>query len=336
MKRRTFISGVGAAATSAALFGCSYISGIGKYRAKMPKGEIPRIAFGKTGIKVSRLGFGSHLNKELIAKPEYRDEMIKLGFEGGINIFDVYDHSGYKQFEPMGKSLRDFRKETVVSLCVVKKDEEVQAEIDDALNKFLTDYIDLYRLYDVNDNRVAILEKNRKAGKIRAIGVVSHDVATMMKYVDTYGSTIDFVMIVYNFHHNNGSYIIKGYPDNDYSALIPQCERMNLGILGIKPMGSDHMIELAMKKGFFKNKQVNPARAMLHHVFKSSEIDCTMTAMNSMGELYGNLNAAYNMNLSSQEEQLLKKLSDTAAATKSAYLPDHYKWLENWASNRMV
>jgi len=107
-----------------------------------------------------------------------------------------------------------------------------------------------------------------------------------------------------------------------------------LGILGIKPMGSDHMIELAMKKGFFKDKQVNPARAMLRYVFKSPEIDCTMPAMNSMDELYNNLNAAYFMNLSSQEEQLLKKLSDTAAATKSAYLSDHYKWLENWASNR--
>ena len=143
MKRRTFISGAGAAATSAMLFGCSSISGIGKSRAKMPQGEIPRIAFGKTGIKVSRFGFGSHLKKELIADPEYRDKMIKRGFEGGINIFDVYDHSGYKQFEPMGKSLRDFRKEAVVSLCIVKNENEMQAEIDDALNKFFTDYIDL-------------------------------------------------------------------------------------------------------------------------------------------------------------------------------------------------
>jgi hypothetical protein len=61
-----------------------------------------------------------------------------------------------------------------------------------------------------------------------------------------------------------------------------------------------------------------------------------MPAMNSMDELFGDLNAAYDMKISSREEQLLKKLSDTAAATKSAYLPDHYKWLENWASNRLV
>lgn len=302
----------------------------------MPEGENPLVTLGKTGIKVSRLGFGSHLRKELIAKPKYRDMMIKLGFEGGINIFDVYDHGGYNQFAPMGKSLRDFRKEAVISLCAVKKTEELQAEIEDALNKFFTDYIDLYRLYAVDDDRMAIMEKNRKAGKIRAVGVVSHDVDTMTKYIDDYGNALDFVMIVYNFHHNNGSYVNDNYPDNNYSALIPRCERLGLGIIGIKSMGSDHMIELARKKEFFEDKKANPAQAMLRHVFKKPEIDCTMPAMNSMDELFNNLKASYDMTLSPYEEELLKRLSDTAAATRSAYLPDHYKWLENWARNCMA
>ena len=60
-----------------------------------------------------------------------------------------YDHGGYSQFKPMGESLRPFRKEALVSLCVVKKTEEVQTEIDGALDSFHTDYIDLYRLYTV-------------------------------------------------------------------------------------------------------------------------------------------------------------------------------------------
>jgi aryl-alcohol dehydrogenase-like predicted oxidoreductase len=302
----------------------------------MPKGEIASTTLGKTGIKVSRFGFGSHLKQELIARPKYRDQMIKLGFEGGINLFDVYDHSNYKQFIPMGQSLKGFRKEAIVSLCVVKPTPEVQDEIDGALQSFLTDYIDLYRLYTVDDDRMAILEKNRQAGKIRAIGVVSHDVNVMMKYLDDYGNTFDFIMIVYNFHHNNGFFSDKGYPDNDYSALIPRCERMGLGILGIKPMGSDHMVELAMKDGYYSDAKANPSQAMLRYVFQNPAIDCTMTAMNSMDELFENLKAAYNPKLSSYEETMLKKISDAAAATKGAYLPPHYRWLENWASNRMV
>ena len=95
-------------------------------------------------------------------------------------------------------------------------------------------------------------------------------------------------------------------------------------------MGSDYMIALAKEKGFFKNNDADPAQAMLRHVYEKNEIDCTMPAMNGMDELYRNLESAYNIQLSSNERQILKKLSDTASATKSAYLPHHYKWLENW------
>ena len=37
------------------------------------------------------LGFGSHLIDRLIAKPKLRDRMIKLGYEAGINTFDMSD-----------------------------------------------------------------------------------------------------------------------------------------------------------------------------------------------------------------------------------------------------
>jgi predicted aldo/keto reductase-like oxidoreductase len=207
----------------------------------------------------------------------------------------------------------------------------MQGELDFALKSFETDYIDLYRLYTVDDDRFAIVEKNKQAGKIRAIGVVTHDVPTMVKHIDRYGDRIDFVMIIYNFHHNCG-FSSKNYPPNDYSALIPRCEKMNLGILGIKPMGSDAMVALAKKELFFKDRKANVAQAMLRHVFNAKEIDCTMPSMNSMDEVMADLESAYHPALSDYEAGLLNKLSVLAASTRSAYLPNHYKWLENWAT----
>ncbi|MCE5252050.1 aldo/keto reductase [bacterium] len=330
MKRRSFLKGISAASTTLSFTGCSIIPGRKSKKFKL-KGEVPKRTLGKTGIEVSVLGFGSHLKKELIANPEYRDRMIKLGFEGGINIFDVYEDGGFKQFKPMGKSLRGVRKDAVVSLCIERATDKMQDEIDGALTDFITDYIDLYRLYAVDDERYTILEKNKKAGKIRAIGVVAHDEPTMMKYIDRYGDTLDYVMIIYNFHHNSG-FSSKNYPDNDYSSLIPRCESLNLGILGIKPMGSDAMIELASKKGFFKDKKAHIAQAMLRHVYNTKEIDATMPAMNTIEEVITNLESAYNPALSQYEISLLNKLSAAAASTRGAYLPDNYKWLENWAT----
>jgi len=329
MKRRSFLKGIGSASATLPFAGCSVIPSR-KHKKYEPKGEIPRRTFGKTGIQVSMLGFGSHLKKELIAQPELRDRIIKLGIEGGINIFDVYEE-GFHQFQPMGKSLKGVRKNAIVSLCFELSTDKMQGELDFALKSFDTDYIDLYRLYSVDDDRFAILEKNKKAGKIRAIGVVAHDEPTMMKHIDRYGDTLDFVMIIYNFHHNSG-FSSKNYPSNDYSALIPRCESLNLGILGIKPMGSDAMIELAAKKRFFKDKKANIAQAMLRHVYNAKEIDSSMPAMNSMEEVITNLESAYNPILSQYEKSILKKLSTVAASTKSAYLPNHYKWLESWAT----
>jgi predicted aldo/keto reductase-like oxidoreductase len=332
MKRRMFLQGVSAAA-AVPIAGCSVMSG----KNEGGEGKIPLRPLGKTGIMVSMLGFGSHLKEPLIKNPKLRDRMIKTGYEGGINIFDVYDHSGYKQFEPMGKSLEGFRKNVVVSLCFVQPDEKLDAELTDALTKFKTDYIDCYRQYSVNDTRIKFAEDARKAGKIRAIGVVTHDTATMMQALDKYGEVLDYVMIPFNFHHNNGYFMDpKNYSENDYSALIPRCEKMGLGIMGIKPMGSDHMIELAIKEKMLDRNGLNIAQAMLRYVFQFSEVDVTFPSMNSMGEVKTDLNASYKPSLSPAEKELLVEMSAKAAATKRAYLPAHYKWLEDWSSGRVV
>jgi aryl-alcohol dehydrogenase-like predicted oxidoreductase len=330
MKRRSFLKGVGTASTALPVAGCSMLPE-GKSEVITSSGKVPRRTLGKSGIEVSMLGFGSHLKQALVRKPKLRDRMIKRGFEGGINVFDVYDHSNYNQFEPMGNSLRGFRKDAVISLVAVKSTEEMQEEIDGALKVFHTDYIDLYRNYIIDDDRMNILEKNKQAGKIRAVGVVSHEEEMMMNYIDRYQNILDYVMIIYNFHHNNG-FSNPDYIANDYSALIPRCKRMDLGILGIKPMGSDAMVALALKENYFEDKKANVAQAMLKHIFQNPEIDSAMPAMNSMEELMTNLEAAYSPALSAYEQKLLDNLSAQAASTKSAYLPDHYKWLESWST----
>ncbi len=327
MKRRSFLKGAGSAAATLQVLGCSVMSG--GYR---PAGVVPRTKLGKTGIEVSRLGFGSHLESSLIKKPRRRDRIIKMGFEGGINTFDVYDHGGYKQFEPMSKSLRDIRKEVIISLYAVNPTDKLQDEIDGALKTFRTDYIDLYRINRVDDDRISILEKSKKAGKIRAIGVVSHDATSMTGYVEDYRDILDFVMIVYNFHHNIGRFTRKIDLPNDYSALIPMCEQIGLGILGIKPMGSDDMTAFASTKGFFNDKKANLAQAMLRHIYRRTEIDCVMPAMNSMHELSENLESIYNPVSSPDEKELLERLSAHASSTRGAYLRPHYRWLENWST----
>lgn len=322
MKRRNFI--IGAGLTSVLAFnGCSVLR-----KSEIIEGEIPKRTFGKTGMKISMFGFGSHLNMALKKKPGLRDKMIKAGYHGGINFFDVYDHSNYEQFEPMGRSLREFRKDVMVSLCAVNPDEKLEEEITGAFKKFMTDYIDCYRLYTVTDNRISIMEKYKKAGSVRAMGVVAHDASTMLKYINDYGQVLDYIMLPYNFHHNRA--FIKD-PNNDYTVITDKCNQLGLGILGIKPMGSDDMVAFAHKRDYFSDNKANPAQAMLKYVFKNQSVNCTMTSMNSMEEVIRNLEAAYKPELTWAENDLLQRLDEESSASKSSYLSNKYKWLENWA-----
>ena len=327
MKRRKFLQSAGVAATALPVVGCSIMS-----QGYQPSGTMPERVLGKTGLKVSRLSFGSHLRAALKKNPKLRDRMIRLGFDCGINTFDIYEHRGYEQFEPMRKSLNGIRKKVNISLVSVVPAKDMQAEIDDALTKLQTDYIDLHRLWNLKDEGMTEMDKMKKAGKIRFIGLVSHDADELMSCVDRYKNSLDFVMIIYNFHHNTGRPNNELFHTNDYSALIPHCKSLNLGVIGIKPMGSDNMIELATDKGFFKDKKANVAQAMLRYAYQFDEIDTVMPAMNNLKDVTSNLEATYNPAISSYEKNILDKLSKLASITKRKYLEVHYKWLENWAT----
>jgi predicted aldo/keto reductase-like oxidoreductase len=330
MKRRYFLQGVGTASAALPVLGCNDVLMSSALDKITPKREIAKRTLGKTGIPVSILGFGSHMSSSTLANATLRDKTIKAGYEGGINVFDVYDHSGYNQFKPMGQSLKSFRKEVVVSLCCVQSPTGIQKEIDGALTSFLTDYIDLYRLYTVDDTRVNYLDNNKKAGKIRAIGAVSHDANEAMNYLDRYGDTLDFLMLVFNFYHNKGVYNDAGYPANDYSALIPRCKSKNIGILGIKPLGNDAMVAFARSKNYFNDPNANIVQAMLRSAYKNEDVHTNFVTMNSMQEVVTNLESVYTPQISDYEQTMLDNLSVQVGAAKGAYLPDHYKWMENW------
>ncbi len=96
-------------------------------------------------------------------------------------------------------------------------------------------------------------------------------------------------------------------------------------------MGSDAMIALARKNGFFTNKKVPIAQAMLRHIYESGAVHSALPAMNSREEVIANLESVYDPRLTADGRRLLQDLSAVAASTKRAYLPDHYRWLENWA-----
>ena len=106
MKRREFIVQSAACAAGATLGGCSSLRQ-GRVEIKqdlalfttetsLPKpsgGTMPMREIGKTGIKVSQLGFGSHIRRDMISFFNERQKIIRESYDLGINLFDVYEYA---------------------------------------------------------------------------------------------------------------------------------------------------------------------------------------------------------------------------------------------------
>jgi predicted aldo/keto reductase-like oxidoreductase len=335
MKRRDMIckTALGAAALGAG--GCSRAATEKVVIPRKPAAEPREMTYrtlGKTGIRVSLLGFGSHLNDENLKDPKGRDRQIREGFENGINLYDIYDHSVFHQFKPMAASLAGKRRNVVISLVAVEPD--VRSEIEGALRTFNTDHIDLYRIvyrdadsHTKGDGDLDILFRMKEEGKIRAVGVVAHNEEGLLYAVQN--KPIDFIMMPINFHHNKGWF---DDPKDSYSQVIPLCREKGIGILGIKPMGGDPMVAFAQHIGLLSPGYRGPSypKAALRYLWRNQDVASCLPSINTVGELYEDLDTVWRPEFTEVDRNVLHNLSRTADRTLGAYLPPRYKWMENW------
>ncbi len=335
MKRRDMMHTAAFGAAALGFGGCSLSArrkAIIPNKPKVEPREMTYRVLGKTGIRVSLLGFGSHLNSENLKDPRGRDRQIQEAIENGVNLFDVYDHGSYRQFEPMSKSLSGKRKKVLISLVTVEPD--IRREVEGALRTFNTDYIDCYRAvyrdpssYARDDDGLETLFRLREEGKIRTAGVVAHNEPGLLHAVENH--PIDFIMMPVNFHHNKTWSVDSR---DSYSSIIPLCRKKEVGILGIKPMGGDPMAAFAQHIGLLSPGYRGPSypKAALRYIWQNRDMTSGLPSINSVGELYDGLDTVWRPEFTEEDRSVLKKLSREVEKTLGAYLPPHYKWMDSW------
>jgi hypothetical protein len=55
--------------------------------------------------------------------------------------------------------------------------------------------------------------------------------------------------------------------------------------------------------------------------------------MYNMSDVYENVTAYFNPRMSNEERELLKELEREVKVQAYNWLPNHYKWLDNWKSD---
>ncbi len=174
MKRRDFLKLgiVGAASAATGLAGLA-----GPSRGAAP-GPVYRV-LGRTGLKVTMVGFGAMLT------PEH--EVMEVAFDMGVNYVDTARrYMNGRNEEIVGRALKGRRDKVYVATktrpdSVSKKD--IFADVETSLTKLRTDHIDVIQLHNLthgNTDRISnpetreALAELRKQGKVRFFGVTSH------------------------------------------------------------------------------------------------------------------------------------------------------------------
>ena len=198
---------------------------------------------GKTGLNVSKLGFGGIPIQRIDAEGT-RVLMHKMK-DLGINFID--SARGYTVSEEyLGYALEGIREHFVLATKSMARDKEGFArDIDISLKNFRTDYIDLYQFHNPNMAQLeqilapggameAMLEAKAE-GKIGHIGITLHSLDVFKRVVEY--DWVESVMFPYNI------------VENQADEMIALCKEKNIGFIAMKPLagGAIEDATLAMR-----------------------------------------------------------------------------------------
>jgi len=357
MRRRDFIinGAIGTAALSAS--GCSLVmpgkkiilerrfkSSDYSFEVTRPRpkgGTIPVRELGKTGIKVSAFGYGAHMQEDLVPFEEERCRMIRESFDLGVNTFDIYDHWGVEQFEPMSRYLAPMMNDAVLSLNLhLREGRTAEQEFERARRLFKRDHIDMYRLNanagDPASERYKYwdtLFRYKEQGKIRAVGMSIHFPFEVEQVLSQY--PLDYVIIPYNFYHN---LLWDGRTGGNFDPLAKRLSDRGIAIVVMKPFATDWFVApmIDAAKQLDETGELSLPQAMLRWVINSPvDPDLTIGGIFTLDHLYEDIPAYYFPAISAEERNLLKKLRHVARIKAAALLPDSYRFLENWATDSL-
>ena len=232
---------------------------------------------GKTGLKVSALGFGG-IPIQRIDEEGSRKLMHQL-MEAGVNYID--SARGYTVSEAyIGYGLEGIRDRFVLATKSMARDKESMArDVEISLKNFRTDYIDLYQIHNPNEAQLetvcapggaleALLEA-KAAGKIGHIGITLHSADVFRKALEL--DWVETVMFPYN--------IVETQADE----LIKACAEKNIGFICMKPLAGGAIEDATLAMRFVV---ANPnVTVVIPGMADPAEIEQNLAAVNNQAPL---------------------------------------------------
>ena len=274
--------------------------------------------YGKTGEKVSLLGFGGMRFKNI----DDHDECVRLmtkAAKGGINYFDTAP--GYfetKSETVFGKGFAEMRKMGLPYFCATKTFESTESgirrEIEGQLKRLNINTIDFYHIWCITtlegwekrkkDGVLQALSKAKEEKLIKHICISSHLINDEIKelLMDSEGifEGVLFGYSAYNF--------------NTRQKAFDAIRERNLGAVVMNPLGGGVIPQHPELFKFIQREDENIASAALRVLWDHPEITSTLVGFDTIEHLDDSLNAMENYKPRTKEE-----LEETKAKAQSSF-----------------
>ena len=200
--------------------------------------------FGRTGLKVSRLGFGG-IPIQRVTQAEAND-ILAACVDQGVNFFDTARGYGDSE-EKLGIALAGKRQGIILASKSPQRDGiGFRRDLETCLKLLRTDYIDLYQLHMVSAPEVweqvtapkgalHALQQAQQEGLVRFVGVSSHSNDMLMKMVST--ELFDSIQFPFNV------------VEQQFLPSLKRALELNIGTIAMKPLagGSYVRSDLALR-----------------------------------------------------------------------------------------
>ena len=237
---------------------------------------------GKTGLKISRLGFGGIPIQRIDA--EGTKALMHQMKDAGINYIDTARAYTISE-DYLGEALEGIREHFVIATKSMARTRDAMAkDIDLSLQKLRTDYIDIYQIHNATPEQLdqvcapggalEALQEAKAAGKIGHIGLTAHSLDTFQKALEL--DWVETFMFPYNIVETQGE------------KLIQACHEKNIGFIVMKPLAGG---------------AIEDATTALRYICANSAVDVVIPGMAEPKEIAQNMAAVCDTAPLTQEEK---------------------------------
>lgn len=216
---------------------------------KTPRHPLEVVKLGSTGIEVPRIfiGTGSWDGrvgcKQEHIKPTDYAPILKQAYEAGINFWDTSDDYHTHEHVRLGMEGIPREKLVITTKTYASSAGNAGQSLNRSLQELNTSYVDLFYFHSVDsiegfekrmDDAIHAFNEAKKTGKIRAIGLSTHNIHVLEKAVDH--SALDVIFTNYNKFEDHMDASLEWY-----TRCLERAYANGKGVLVMKSIGEGRL-----------------------------------------------------------------------------------------------